>query len=92
MRNKHSGKMDLRIGIDGRYLENRISGIERHTLNLLRGIAAADPGFRIAVIVNNRRAVPDDLQESPALELIEVPWGARRLADQLALPTDPHRH
>ena len=89
MHNKHSGKMDLdlRIGIDGRYIENRISGIERHTLNLLRGIGAAGPGFRVAVIVNNRDAVPEDVQKSAALELIEVPWRARHPADQLALPT-----
>jgi len=86
MRSKHSGKMDLRIGIDARYLENRISGIERYTLNLLRGIAAAAPGFRVTVIVNNIGTVPEDLKKSTALELIEVPWFPRRPADQLALP------
>ena len=78
--------MDLRIGIDARYLQNRISGIERYTLNLLRGVAAAAPGFRVAVIVNNTSTVPEDLKKSTALELIEVPWLARRPADQLALP------
>ena len=80
------GKLDLKIGIDARYVENRISGIERYTLNLLRGIVAAGSEFRIVTIINNKTAVPADLQRSGKLELVEVSSGPRGLANQLVLP------
>jgi len=79
-------KIDLKVGLDARCLENHISGIERYTLNLLRGIAAAQPTFHVLVLVASRTTIPQDLQKSSSLELIEVPSRPRSLADQLILP------
>ena len=89
MSNKSSTKLnrfDLKIGVDGRYLANDISGIERYTLNLLRGITAAGPEFRVAVMVNDKNTLPADLQKSKVLEPVEVGSQPRKLEDQLRLP------
>ena len=79
-------QVDLKIAVDARCLANPISGIERYTLNLLRGIAAVEPAYRIVAVVENKTKLPADLQKSPSLELMEVRAKRRSLADQLILP------
>lgn len=77
--------MDLKVAIDARHADPRVSGIDRYTLNLLRGIGAVGPGFRVAVLVSAPSALPADVGASQALELVPWPRAAGRLADQWRL-------
>ncbi len=76
----------MNIGIDARYLNEPTSGITRYTLNLLRGIAAIDPGFRIRLLVPRIGAIPEEIRTSKSFDLVEVRRNPRGLADQLAMP------
>lgn len=75
------------IGIDARFAGQRLSGIGRYTLNLLCGIAAADPPRRIGVLVAGVQRLPSEIRESASFELIEVPQdNPYSLAGQFSLP------
>jgi glycosyltransferase involved in cell wall biosynthesis len=76
--------LDLRIGIDARYLGRPVSGIERYTLNLLAGIAEARPGYRIVVLAPPGAA--GSLPASESLEIVPLPGCPRSPADQFSLP------
>ncbi len=76
--------LDLRIGIDARYLGKPVSGIERYLLNLLAGIAEARPDFRVVVLATPGAA--PSLPASGALEIVPAPGRPRSLADQFTLP------
>lgn len=61
------------IAVDARYAGAPLSGIGRHTLNLLHGLRFLPEAERVAVLVNDRTQLDPALREHSSLELIEAP-------------------
>ena len=79
------GDLDRKIGIDARSVGASLGGVERYTLNLLYGLAAVEPGFRLRVLVGRKTELPPEIGSCPALERVEVAGAPRKLADQFLL-------
>ncbi|MCC7355738.1 MAG: glycosyltransferase family 4 protein [Anaerolineae bacterium] len=82
--------MSLRIGIDGRTIQDHFPGIGRYTYHLVDALAPLAPGDSIILLHNprlpNSRYPLADLARHPNVRLLEVPILPFSLAEQLRLP------
>ena len=80
----------MRIGIDGRYIQDRFPGIGRYTFNLARALAQLASGDSFLLLHNPRqpstRHPMGMLSSFPNLELIEVPIAPFSPAEQWRMP------
>ncbi len=80
----------MRIGIDGRYIQDHFPGIGRYTYNLVQALAKAAPEDSFVLLYNpqlvNTRYDLETLQ-SPNLEIVPVEVSTLSLAAQYRLPS-----
>ena len=80
----------MRIGLDGRYVQDHFPGIGRYTFNLIRGLASVAGDTTVVVVHNprltNSRYDMAALHLLPHVEMIECNVGAFSLAEQVDLP------
>jgi glycosyltransferase involved in cell wall biosynthesis len=82
----------MKAAIDARYAAKPISGIGRYTLNLLCGIAEANPERRILVLTSDVSALPEAVQRCPSFEFVKRTSNPRGLAEQFTAPRAIRRH
>ncbi len=80
-----------RIAIDARYVNGHMSGMARHTLNLLHGLEGARPASPLILLTPDAAELPTEVRSSAAFRLLRVAgrpgpkdqWGlARRLESE----------
>lgn len=80
----------MRIGIDGRYIQDHFPGIGRYTYNLVQALAKAAPEDSFVLLHNpklvNTRYDLETLQ-SPNLEIVAIEVPTFSLAEQWRLPS-----
>ena len=80
----------MRIGIDGRYIQDHFPGIGRYTYNLVKGLASATPGTDFTVIYNpalsNTRYDMVALSRLENVELVRADISTFSPAEQWLLP------
>jgi len=80
----------MRIGIDGRYIQDHFPGIGRYTYNLVRALTELGEGPELLVLHNprltNTRYDLSALAKRPGLDLVEVEVPTFALAEQWRLP------
>jgi glycosyltransferase involved in cell wall biosynthesis len=77
----------LRVGVDGRVMQDRYHGIGRHTFELLRRLALRD--VELSVVIDSSRLGRIDVMElarHPNVGLVDLPLPVVSPAAQLALP------
>jgi len=80
----------LRIGIDGRYVQDHFPGIGRYTYNLIKGLLKVSPEGDFIVFHNpqllNTRYDLDELGRYPNVQLVPVDVPTFSLKEQYRLP------
>ena len=80
----------MRIGIDGRYIQDHFPGIGRYTYSLISGLAPLAADDTLAILYNpalpNSRYDLAALARYPNVELVRVDVPTFSLAEQLRLP------
>ena len=80
----------MRIGLDGRYIQDHFPGIGRYTYNLIHGLASVAGDTTVVVVHNprltNSRYDMDALRRLPNVEMIECGARTFTLAEQVTLP------
>lgn len=85
------GEIILRIGIDGRYIEDHFPGIGRYTYNLINKMPEVAPDADFVIfhdprLLNTRYDV-EDLARHPNLQLVSVDVPTLSLKEQHRLPS-----
>ncbi|MGD1001838.1 MAG: glycosyltransferase family 1 protein [Candidatus Brocadiia bacterium] len=79
------------IAIDARYVNGRMSGMARHTLNLLHGLQSAQTASPLILLTSDPAVLPAEVRSNSAFRLLRVSgrpgprdqWGlARRLESE----------
>jgi glycosyltransferase involved in cell wall biosynthesis len=81
--------IDLRIGIDGRYIQDHFPGIGRYTYNLIKGLVRAAPKGDFVIFHNpqllNTRYDLDELDRHPNVQLVAANVPTFSLKEQYRL-------
>lgn len=84
------GRSNLRIGIDGRYIQDHFPGIGRYTYNLIQALAKAAPEDSFVLLYNpqlvNTRYTLERLK-APNVDLVAVNLPTFSLTEQYRLPS-----
>jgi len=86
----------MRIGIDGRYIQDHFPGIGRYTYHLARNLAAVAPGDAFFLFVDpgaaNSRYDLAPFVEAPNVRLIPATVGTFSFRQQMVLPALARQH